>query len=93
MTLDGMTWETWKCLSEGERALLRDNRSLTPQLVGLEGWRVEVVDKWGEKRRFIVGRSTGWKPCHLEISRRTSLGGSAVMGAPFQSVRQLNRVR
>ena len=60
---------------------------LTSQLDGLEGKRVEVVDKYGEKRRFIVGRSTGWFPCHLEIARRTSSGGSAVTGAPFRSVR------
>lgn len=60
---------------------------LTPQLVGLEGRRGEVVDCYGHKRRFQVGRSTGWMPCHLEIARRTSSGGPAVMGAPLQSVR------
>jgi len=60
---------------------------LTPQLVGLEGRRVEVVDCHGQKRRFQVGRSTGWMPCHLEIARRTSSGGPAVMGAPFQLLR------
>lgn len=59
---------------------------LTPQLRGLEGRRVEVVDCYGEKRRFIVGRSTGWMPCHIEIARRTSSGGGAVTGAPFKSV-------
>jgi len=59
---------------------------LTPQLVGLEGKRVEVVDKWGEKRRFIVGRSTGWIPCHIEIPTRRSHGGPAVVGAPFKSL-------
>ncbi|ECV8069509.1 hypothetical protein ABQ22_24350, partial [Salmonella enterica subsp. enterica serovar Typhimurium] len=32
---------------------------LTPQLVGLEGRRVEVVDDAGITRRFIVGRSSG----------------------------------
>jgi hypothetical protein len=60
---------------------------LTPQLIGLEGKRVEVVDCHGEKRRFIVGKSAGWIPCHLEIARRSSTGGCAVMGAPFRSVR------
>jgi hypothetical protein len=60
---------------------------LTPQLVGLEGKRVEVVDRYGERRRFIVGKSTGWLPCHLEIARRDSSGGPAVTGAPPQSVR------
>ena len=62
---------------------------LTPQLVGLEGQRVEVVDCDGERRRFQVGKSTGWMPCHLEIARRTNSGGPAVMGRPFQSIRVL----
>lgn len=60
---------------------------LTPQLVGLEGRRVEVVDAHGETRRFKVGRSTGWLPCHLELHNARSLGGGPVMGAPFRSVR------
>jgi len=60
---------------------------LTPQLVGLEGKRVEVVDCDGEKRRFYVGRSTGWMPRHLEIAQRNSSGGCGVYGAPFKSVR------
>ena len=55
---------------------------LTPQLIGLE-----VVDRYGERRRFNVGKSTGWMPCHLEIARCNSSGGPAVMGAPFKSVR------
>ena len=61
---------------------------LTPQLLGLEGQRVEVTDSDGQRRRFRVGKSTGWMPCHLEIYRR-NIGGPAVMGAPFQSVRVL----
>jgi hypothetical protein len=64
----------------------RSPANLTPQLNGLEGKRVEVVDREGERRRFIVGKSTGWAPCHLEIERRNSGGGGAVWGAPFQSV-------
>jgi hypothetical protein len=66
---------------------------LTPQLVGLEGKRVEVVDCDGEKRRFIVGKSTGWLPIHLEISRRNSSGGFGVTGAPFRSVRVVSQGR
>lgn len=59
---------------------------LTPQLSWLEGRRVEVVDTYGERRRFQVGKSCGWMPCHLEIARRDSMGGGAVTGAPFKSV-------
>ena len=60
---------------------------LTPQLVGLEGKTVEVVDKWDEKRKFTVGKSTGWIPCHIEKARKNSPDGPAVMGAPFKSLR------
>jgi hypothetical protein len=70
---------------------LRCPAELTPQLIGLEGKRVEVVDRYGQRRRFIVGKSTGWEPCHLEIARRDSSGGPAVTGAPFQSVRVVAR--
>jgi hypothetical protein len=69
------------------RTAKRCPAELTPQLTGLEGKRVEVIDRHGERRRFQVGKSTGWLPCHLEIARRTSTGGPAVTGAPFQSVR------
>ena len=65
----------------------RSKAELTPQLVGLEGKRVEVVDCYGEKRRFWVGKSTGWIPCHLEIDTNRSSGGPAVTGAPFKSAR------
>lgn len=59
---------------------------LTPQLEGLEGRRVQVTDREGTTRRFWVGKSTGWMPVHLEIARKTSTGGTAVYGAPFQRV-------
>ena len=65
----------------------RSQSELTRELLGLEGKRVEVVDCWDQKRRFYVGKSTGFIPCHLEISRRDSTGGCAVMGAPFKSLR------
>lgn len=78
-------------LSECQRLCLerhiRCDIELTPQLIGLEGKRVEVTDSQGETRRFIVGKSMGWMPIHLEIPRRDSSGGTAVIGAPFKSVR------
>lgn len=63
---------------------------LTPQLIGLEGNRVEVVDCHGDKRRFYVGRSMGHIPVHLEMKTRRSHDGGAVTGAPFKSVRVVN---
>lgn len=61
---------------------------LTPQLIGLEGKRVEVVTTYDETRRFIVGKSTGWCPCHLEIANRASHGGGAAEHE-YKSVRQV----
>ena len=60
---------------------------LTPQLNGMEGKRVEVVDCNGITRRFWVGRSTGWVPCHIALSRISQHGGPAAWGDPFQSIR------
>lgn len=67
----------------------RSESELIPQLKGLEGTRVEVVNCWGETQRFWVGKSTGFVPCHLEIKTRRSTGGCAVVGAPFRSVRMI----
>jgi len=49
--------------------------SLSPQFIGREGWRVEVVTTYGEVRRFIIGKSTGRCPIHLELAQRNSSGG------------------
>lgn len=97
-TLEGMTWETWMRLPSAEKDRLRDNGGLTPQLVGLEGWRVEVIDCYSDEagqpdaRRFIVGKSTGWRPCHLELHNRRSHGGSPA-ASRYISVRKIEKVR
>lgn len=90
--LVGMTQARWDSHSPTEREQLRDMSHMTPQLTGLEGWRVEVVDMVGETRRFIVGRSTGWRPCHLEMSTRRSVCGDPAR-ARYQSVKKLEKVR
>jgi hypothetical protein len=62
---------------------------LTMDLMGLEGHRVEVVDHEGDApRRFIVGRSTGWSPVHLEIKTIRSTGGEPAR-REYHSVRDL----
>lgn len=77
------------CEEQGERAVY----DLSPQLMGLEGWRVQVVDNEGdEPRRFIVGRSTGWAPCHLEIRTSRSRGGDPAR-LTYHRVTTLGRVR
>jgi hypothetical protein len=70
-----MTQAQWSTMTHAQRAAARDNSDLNKELIALEGYRVEVETTYGEKRRFIVGKSTGWKPCHLEISRRDSSSG------------------
>lgn len=76
-----------------EKTSRRCPASLTPQLMGLEGARVEVVDSYGERRRFTVGKSTGWIPCHLELKGANSNGGDPVTGAPFKSLNVIRAAR
>lgn len=67
----------------------RCNVELSKQLIGLEHKRVEVEDNNGEKRRFWVGKSTGWMPCHLEVHNRRSSGGPAA-DRDYKSVRVID---
>ncbi len=90
--LDGMTQEKWNALSNAQRDVMRDNSHLTPQLAGLEGYRVKVIDMAGEVRKFIVGKSNGWRPCHLEIASRNSCGGDPAR-SKYQAVEVLEKVR
>ncbi len=53
---------------------------------------VEAVDVHGERRRFIVGKSTGWRPCHLEIKTARSACGDPAR-ARYQSVKALEKIR
>lgn len=91
-SLDNMTHDRWQTLCRAKRDRLRDNSDLSPQLIGLEGYRVEVVTLYGETRRFNVGKSTGWKPIHLEVHNKRSLGG---IGAEkkYKSVTVIRRIK
>lgn len=90
--LIGMTQAKWDGLSEAQRRVMVDNSHLSPQLVGLEGWRVEATDDNGETRRFIVGKSTGWRPCHLELkSTRSACGDPA--DKRYRRVKALEKIR
>lgn len=76
---------------ENERTGWRSKAELTPELIGLEGNRVEVRHCWPSGRtetvRFQVGKSGGWIPCHLQIARRGCMGGPAVALGRILSVR------
>jgi len=87
-----MTWDRWQQLTPAEKHEHRDLSDLSSQLSGLEGWRVEVETTYGEVRRFIVGRSTGWRPIHLEVKTRRSVGGDAAE-KKYRSVRKLYYTR
>lgn len=73
---NAMTQDEWDAMTPAQRDAIRDLSGLSPQLLGLEGKRVEVTVR-GERYRFIVGRSTGWRPCHIERKTRRSYGGFA----------------
>lgn len=66
-------------LAECRRSGRRCEVELIPALIPYEGSRVEVSYPDGEggtyRTRFIVGKSTGPIPIHLEIKRRDSSGG------------------
>jgi hypothetical protein len=65
--------------------------NLTPQLNGLEGWEVEVQDTpTSTPRRFRVGRSTGWAPCHLEMDPADTGGDPARRS--YHAVREIRKV-
>ena len=87
-----MDQQTWDSLTPAQRNAQRSDAGLTKQLVGLEGYRVEAETVYGETRRFIVGRSTGWVPCHLEIARVDSSGGGSAERV-YKSVKPLYRRR
>lgn len=90
--MDNMTQAKWDAIPRHQRESLRGNSGLTKQLVGLEGWRVEVKTTYGETRRFIVGKSTGWKPCHIEVNNRRGMGGPAA-AREYGEVRRLYKAR
>jgi hypothetical protein len=88
-----MTQAIWDTLTPAQRDAQRSHAGLTKQLIGLEGWRVEVTSLMtGEKRRFIVGRSAGWIPCHIELSRRNVRGGISA-SREYANVKALYKVR
>ena len=57
------------------------------------GERVEVVYKSGEKERFYLGKSTGWKPIYLTIKKSNSMGGEGLFLNDIQEIRGLGKYR
>lgn len=90
--LSTMTQAKWNRLSPEERRKAQNDGGLTAQLIGFEGCRVEVVTTYDETRRFLVGRSTGWSPCHIELKNISSSGGTAAEHE-YKSVKLIRRQR
>jgi hypothetical protein len=88
--LQGMTQRKWDALTPAQRGSMRSWANLTTQLIGLEGDRVEVVTTYGETRRFWVGRSTGWAPCHIEVHNSRNSGGPGAE-REYQSVKVIRK--
>lgn len=77
-------------MSEHGRTGLQCPIGLNAQLIGFERKRVEVVYQDGRKERFIVGKSTGWIPCHLQLKTARSIGGEGISeNVVFKSVREI----
>ena len=91
--LAGMTYTKWQRLPDAEKDRLRDTSKLTPELRQYENCRGEVTYPDGNKRRFWVGRSTGWVPCHLEIHNTRSMGGGPVYFPEGTTVRLIRTGR
>ena len=43
----------------------------------------------GKKARFYVGKSTGCKPIYLQLLKRNSIGGCAILSFAVKSIRGL----
>lgn len=72
-------FEYSKIVDLARRSGKRFDIDLYMPFIGLEGKRVEVTRKDGTKRRFYIGKSTGFMPIHLEIPQRNSIGGMCVI--------------
>ena len=76
-----------------DRTGARCPAELTPVLIGLEGCRVEVRYPTGETKRFQVGKSTGWLPCHLALHSSRAHSGLPVRYPEGSTVRVIRHRR
>ena len=86
-----MTQQIWNSMTPAQKDAARDLSELVPELIGQEGWRIEVTYPSGTKHRYYVSRSTGWRPCHIEVANRRSMGGPSVYWPAGTTFRRLYR--
>jgi hypothetical protein len=84
-----MDLATWSRMTPEEKDYHRDLSGLIPELVAAEGWRIEVTRPDGTVERYYVGRSLGWRPCHIAVKTRRSHGGMEVYWPPGTTYRKL----
>ena len=72
-----------------------DNSELNPRLTQYykSGQRIEITYKDGTTLRAYVGKSTGWKPCYLEILKSNSWGGGSFYLPEDATIRELNKYK
>ena len=84
-----MNPQRWDSMTPVEREDFVDESKLDERFTPyyLSGERVEVIEEDGRKKRFYVGKSTGWKPIYLEIKRKDSSGGEGILSSWVTSIR------
>lgn len=87
-----MMSQIWNATYPDQRKRVASKENLCPELIGLEGYRVEAT-QYGERVRFQVGKSTGWKPCHIALHNRRSIGGDLIRKGSLSNVRIIRKVR
>ena len=80
-----MTQNVWECVPHAQRERVSDKSGLCAELIGREGCRVAAT-LYRERVRFHVGKSTGWRPCHLRMHNVTSRGGDAITPGTLENV-------
>ncbi len=72
-------------MATAEKTGKRFDFELYKPFIGNEGKRVEITYTWGDKERGIIGKSTGWIPCHILLKRCDSSGGGSVLADSIKS--------
>lgn len=85
--LADMTQAKWDALTRQERDAMRDTSELHPKLLAYVGKRVRVTPKreYG-LTSFIVGTSTGWRPCMLAMRNDPRSHGSSDVIRPNEQI-------
>jgi len=76
-----------KLLHIAQNSGKRYNFDLYKPFIGHEGARVEILYTYGETERGILGKSTGFIPCHILLKQKRSNGGGAISNDSIKSFR------